>query len=105
MNGRPVPHEHPTGAQLDLSDVFVVDAYTVQPGFVSARENASAAPIVLLELQGWDADQLPFPEDGPIPPHHTVRILLEVPGAEGISAGILNSLGMLRRIRRNQERG
>lgn len=49
MNGRPVPHEHPTGAQLDLSDVF--------------------------------------------------------PGAEGISAGILNSLGMLRRIRRNQERG
>ena len=103
MNRRPIPHEHPAGAELNLADVFVPDAYNVLPAFVGGQDGTPAAPTVLLELTGWDAAQLPFPDDGTIPPARTVRILLEVPGAEGISAGILNSLGQLRRIRRNQE--
>lgn len=100
MNDRPTPHEHTPGTELTITEVFVPDAYNVQPAFVRGEGDTPATPTVLLELTGWDAEQLPFPSDGTIPPARTIRILVEIPGAEGISAGILNSLGQLRRMRR-----
>lgn len=48
--------------------------------------------------------ELPLPAGAPRVPSRRIRILFEVPGAEGVSAGILNSLGQLRRLARNQER-
>lgn len=95
---------HDAGDELLLDDVFCPDAYSVHSTMVRGRDDdAPATPAVLMELAGWTADQLPLrPGAERIAPKR-IRILLEVPGAEGIAAGILNSLGQLRRLAQRRD--
>lgn len=95
---------HAAGDELALADVFCPDSYSVHSTMVRGRDdNAPATPAVLIELAGWTADQLPLrPGAERIAPKR-IRLLLEVPGAEGVAAGILNSLGQLRRLAQRRD--
>lgn len=104
MNGPQKPSHAPDG-EVDTNNVFVPDRYEVYAAMASdPRAMMPATPTVYLELAGFMADELPLPEGHDRTPSTHVRVLLEVKGAEGISAGILNSLGQLRRLAKNQER-
>lgn len=84
--------------------MFVPNGYAVHSAMTSPVDpTVPAVPTVLIELSGWMRSELPFPADNP-PPMRRIDLLLEVRGAEGIAAGILNSLGQLKRLARNQER-
>ena len=104
MNG-PQNASHALGGEVDTNNVFVPDRFEVYAAMASdPRTMTPATPTVYLELSGFMADELPLPAGHDRTPSTHVRVLLEVPGAEGIAAGILNSLGQLRRFAKNQER-
>lgn len=93
------------GGEVDINNVFVPDRFEVFAAMASdPRTMMPATPTIYLELSGFMADELPLPEGHDRAPSTHVRVLLEVAGAEGIAAGILNSLGQLRRLAKNQER-
>ncbi|CAN7239269.1 hypothetical protein LJR045_000956 [Microbacterium sp. LjRoot45] len=104
MNGNGEP-THVPGSEVDTADVFVPDSYQVYAAMASDPAGVSpATPTIYVELDGFMVDDLPLAPGGDRTPTKRMRILLEVPGAEGIAAGILNSLGQLRRLAKNQER-
>lgn len=104
MNGSNEP-THVPGGEVDMSDVFVPDSYQVYAAMATDPDGVSpATPTIYLELAGFMAEDLPLAPTHDRTPSRRLRILLEVPGAEGITAAIANSLGQLRRLAKNQER-
>lgn len=104
MNGSGKP-THVPGSEVDTADLFVPDSYQVYSAMASDPAGvAPATPTIYVELAGFMAEDLPLAPGQDRTPTKHLRILLEVPGAEGIAAGILNSLGQLRRLAKNQER-
>ena len=95
---------HAPGEELEPGDSFVPDSYSVHSAMLSTAEPTSPAfPAVVVELAGWMAAELPLQEGAAREPSVRMRILLEVPGAQGIAAGILNSLGQLQRLAQRRD--
>ena len=104
MNANSEP-AHTPGSEIGIDDLLIVDRFEVYSAMVSDPAGTEAAtPAVFIDLAGFSSDDLPLAPTHDRTPTRNVRVLLEVPGAEGIATGILNSLGQLKRLAKNQER-
>lgn len=90
------------GDELDVDDAFVVAAFAAYAATASHDLDQPATPIVLLDLQGYFQSELPLPPGSAYT--RSIRLILEEPGARGVSQGMFNAITQLENIRNNQER-
>lgn len=93
-----MPEVIPTGSEFTVTErVLLVDGFSAHAAMVDTLDPAApAVPSVLLDLEGTLVGDLSGQRIN-------VRVLLERPGAEGLVAGLANSVTLLENIRRNQE--